>query len=452
MRGPAPDGNGFPLRIAYVSDSYPLLTFTVAWREAQALRAQGVDVEPFSVWRPSPGEARGGDEVSRTSYLAGTSAGEILGAHAALLATSPARYVRAALLALRTGTPGRPGIRRLTWAALLVRRMRARGLVHLHAHGTSAGSAVAMIAAELGGIPFSLTVHGPRVFFMVKDRHLDEKLRRALFVRCISHFCRSQCLLWVARDHWPRIHVVYCGIDAADYAPRLHEGAGSHVLFVGRPGVRKGLSFLLQAVAALRDERPDVRLTVVGDGPQRAEAEALARATGIEDRVQFTGYQSSAQVAEWLSRADVFVLPSLAEGVPIVLMEAMAAGVPVVATNVGGTGELVVDGENGFLVPPTVTDALVSRIRQLLDDPRLRSRLGRAGRETVLRDFSLERTTARLRDLLASTIAGEGASEPAGDEAAHGVSGSVSTEHGSRCPHVAVGAPPAPASGQGGRP
>lgn len=420
--------SGFPLRIAYLCDNYPLLTFTVAWREARALRAHGVDVEPFSVWRPSPGQALGGEEVSRTSYLAGAGAHEIIGAHVALLATSPARYLRGLLLALRTGTPRRPGIRRLSWAALLVRRMRARGLMHLHVDGTNSGSAVAMIAAELGGIPFSVTVHGSRVFFMVKARHLDEKLRRARFVRCISHFCRSQCLLWVSREHWPRLHVVHCGVDAADYATRVHEGTGSHVLFIGRPGVPKGLSFLLEAVARLRAELPDIRLTVVGDGPERAGAEALAHAAGIADRVLFTGYQSSAQVAEWLSRADVFVLPSLAEGVPIVLMEAMAAGVPVVATNVGGTSELVVDGENGFLVPPTATDALVSRIRQLLDDPGLRSRLGRAGRETVLRDFSLERTTARLRDLLANAVAGEGASEPAGVEAAPGVAGSVSTE------------------------
>ncbi len=444
MRGPAQADRGVPLRVACLSETYPLLTFTVVWREAQALRAQGMDVEPFSVWRPSPGEALGGGEVSRTSYLAEAGAREILGAHAVLLATRPARYVRAVLLTLRTGTPGwgrRPGIRRLTWAALLVRQMRARGLAHLHVDGTSAGSAVAMIAAELGGIPFSVTVHGPRAFFMVKARHLDEKLRRARFVRCISHFCRSQCLLWVSRDHWPRIHVVHCGIDTADYAPRVHEGAGSHVLFVGRPGVRKGLSFLLEAVARLRAERPDVRLTVVGDGPERAEAEATAQAAGIGDRVQFTGYQSSAQVAEWLSRADVFVLPSLAEGVPIVLMEAMAAGVPVVATNVGGTSELVVDGENGFLVPPTVTDALVSRIGQLLDDPELRGRLGRAGRETVVRDFSLERNTARLRDLLASAVAGEGTTEPEGVVASHGPAGSVSTESGSRQPHVAAGDP-----------
>jgi len=258
--------------------------------------------------------------------------------------------------------------------------------------------------------------------------------------------------MWVSRDHWPRLHVVHCGIDAADYALRVHEGAGSHVLFVGRPGVRKGLSFLLQAIAALRAERPDIRLTVVGDGPERGEAETLARAAGIGDRVQFTGYQSSARVAEWLSRADVFVLPSLAEGVPIVLMEAMAAGVPVVATNVGGTSELVVDGENGFLVPPTVTDALVSRIRQLLDDPALRTRLGRAGRETVVRDFGLGPTTARLRDLFASAAAGEGASEPPGVEAAHGAAGSTSPENGSRGAHVAVGAPTALASEQGGRP
>ena len=256
-----------------------------------------------------------------------------------------------------------------------------------------------MLASTLSGIPFSFSVHGPRVFFMVKARHLDEKLRRALFVRCISHFCRSQCALWAGPDTWPRLHVVHCGVDASTYSPRIHAGRGSHVLFVGRPGLRKGIPWLVEALTQLCTERPDLRITIVGDGPERQGVETLVRSAGISDRVHFTGYQSSAQVAEWLSTADVFVLPSLAEGVPIALMEAMAAEVPVIATNVGGTSELVSDGVNGFLVPPVVPGALVCRIRELLDDHELRTRLGRAGRETVVRDFDLHREMARLRGL-----------------------------------------------------
>jgi glycosyltransferase involved in cell wall biosynthesis len=256
-----------------------------------------------------------------------------------------------------------------------------------------------MLASTLSGIPYSFSVHGPRVFFMVKARHLDEKLRRALFVRCISHFCRSQCAMWTGPDTWPRLHVVHCGVDVSAYSPRIHAGPGSHVLFVGRPGLRKGLPWLVEALARLCAERADLRITIVGDGPERPSVEALVRSAGISERVTFTGYQSAAQIAEWLTTADVFVLPSLAEGVPIVLMEAMAAAVPVVTTNVGGSSELVIDGVNGFLVPPVVPEALVHRIRQLLDDPGLRARLGRAGRETVIRDFDLRQETARLREL-----------------------------------------------------
>ena len=409
MRQGSGGGDRSPsLRVAYLADQYPLLTFTAVWREIEALRAKGVGVEPFSVWRPQAAETLAGDEPSRTSYLAECRPAAALGAHARLLAANPARYLRTLRRALGDGHPGLRGLpdklARFTWAAVLVRWMRARGLTHLHNHGTDTSCTVAMLAATLGGIPFSFTLHGPRIFFSVEPRQLVEKLRRALFVRCISQFTRSQCALWLSPDDWYRLQVIHCGVAPRAYSTRVHQGRGSHVLFVGRPGIRKGLPFLVEAVAALHAEHPDVRLTIVGDGPARAAMEARARAAGLVDVVRFTGYQSSGQVADWLSRADVVVLPSLAEGVPVVLMEAMAAGVPVVATNVGGTSELVADGVNGFLVPPGVPDALVHRIRQLLDDADLRTRLGRAGQDTVAGAFDIDRETAQLQRLFEAAI------------------------------------------------
>ena len=405
-------GNGGPaVRIAWLTDRHPELTATYIWREAEALRAAGVGVDAFSVWRPAPAETLAGDELARTSYLDDASPIAGLRAHAVLLAASPARYLRALRLALRT-RPSRPGgFRRalacLTWAVLLARALRARGLTHVHNHGTDTSCTVAMLASALGGIDFSFSVHGPRSFFAVKARHLDEKLRHARFVRCISRFCRSQCLLWVAPDRWDRLYMLHGGVDPKAYAGRVHEGVGTHLLFVGRPGIPKGLPFLVEALARLCPERPDLRVTIIGDDPERAAVERSVRAAGLTARVHFTGYQTATQVAGWLARADLLVLPSLAEGVPVVLMEAMAAGVPVVATSIAGTGELVTDGVSGFLVPPADPDALVDRIRRLLDDPQLRARMGRAGRETVVRDFNLGRQAAQLRRLLAAVVLGQ---------------------------------------------
>jgi glycosyltransferase involved in cell wall biosynthesis len=245
------------------------------------------------------------------------------------------------------------------------------------------------------------------VFREVEVWHLGEKLRRARFACCISSFTRSQCLPWVPPERWGALHVVHCGVDPGMYAPRSHQGPGTELLFVGRPSVWKGFPFLIEAFARLRAERPDLRLTVVGDGPERREQEARVRAQGLGDAVVFTGYQSQKQVADWLGKADALVLPSLIEGVPVVLMEAGAAGLPVVATNVGGVSELVRDGVSGFLVPPGSAEVLLPPLRALLDDPELRARMGGAGREAVARDFDATREAGRLRHILAAVLAVE---------------------------------------------
>jgi glycosyltransferase involved in cell wall biosynthesis len=409
-----------PLRVAYLADQYPRVTETFVYREVSALRAQGFQVETLSLWPPAPSERVDGDESRRTFYLRPARRLQYLRAHSALLATSPRRYLRALLLALRTARPGFEGtvdqLRRFAEAALLARRMSTGGLRHLHNHATDASCTVAMLAAPLGGFSFSLTVHGPGVFFAAAARRLDEKLRRATFVRCISYFCRGQCLIWTAPERWDRLRVVHCGVDPQAYAMREHRGAGSHLLFVGRLVVMKGLPILIHALARLGAGRPGLRLTIVGDGPERAAIEAQARSAGVEGLVLFAGYQSEAQVAEWLRQADVFVLPSFAEGVPVALMEAMAAGVPVVATDVGGVSELVENGVTGFLVPASALDPLIRRIETLLDDPGLRHRMGLAGREAIVRDFDLHRESARLGGLFEAALDGRAGAPGPADE------------------------------------
>ena len=401
------------LRVAYLADQYPRTNETFIHGEIAALRAQGVHVETFSVWRPTPSEIGDESERDSTVYLQSARLLQVLRAHVNLFAASPLRYMRALRLALRTAPPGFGGLavqlRYFARAALLAREVSARWVAHLHNHATGASCTVAMLAAALGDMHFSFTVHGPGVFFASAARHLDEKLRRALFVRCISYFCRSQCLLWTPPDRWAHLQVVHCGVDPERFAVRDHAGQGSDLLFVGRLVAEKGLPILIDAFARLRVRRPTVRLTIVGSGKEGAGIEARARAEGLGDHVRFTGYQPPEQVGKWLRTADVFVLPSLAEGVPVVVMEAMASGLAVVATRVGGLSELVEDGVNGYLVPAAAPGALADRIEALLDDPDLRNRFGRAGRAKVARDFNIVHEAARLRNLYQWAVEGQSA-------------------------------------------
>ena len=160
------------------------------------------------------------------------------------------------------------------------------------------------------------------------------------------------------------------------------------LVVVGRLEPQKGHSVLLQALPAVRREFPTVRLVCVGEGILRGDLQQQVRALAQEDSVRFTGYQSN--VADWLALADMTVLPSFYEGLPLAAIESLAAGQPVVATAVDGTPEIVLDGKTGILVPPGDQARLAEAICRLLRQPELRLRLGRAGRRWVLERFSQE--------------------------------------------------------------
>jgi colanic acid/amylovoran biosynthesis glycosyltransferase len=291
-------------------------------------------------------------------------------------------------------------------AGILAQRMNRHNIPHLHNHFANSSCTVAMLASQMGGFTYSFTIHGPAIFFEPRYWRIDEKIRRALFVSCISHYCRSQTMIFAPMERWDRLHIVHCGVDPEYYQTVNHQGEGHRLLFVGRIAVVKGLPMLLQAMVGIRARRPTVHLTVVGDGPDRSRLEALAEELRLKKSVSFTGYQTQAQVRAHLSKSDVFVLPSFAEGIPVVLMEAMAAGVPVVATRIAGVEELVEDKISGFIVPPGDPNTLKERIDALLADGTLRNRFGESGRKKVKRHFDIRKEAAWLHQIMAEALQG----------------------------------------------
>lgn len=165
------------------------------------------------------------------------------------------------------------------------------------------------------------------------------------------------------------------------------------VCFVGRLDPQKGLGDLLHAVHELHRREILCQLVLVGQGPQRAELEALARSLGIAEWVHFLGWRADAPAV--MAACEVFVMPSLWEGMPNAVMEAMALGRCVVATAVEGTSELIVDGESGLLVPPQAPHLLMHALADALAEPALRDRLGRAARRRIAAHFTIEQTVAQ---------------------------------------------------------
>jgi len=392
--------------IAYLTGEYPRATDTFIQREVAGLRALGFSVHTCSVRRTGPEHHVGPEQRAEAATTfnvlpAATRPLRLLRAHASAATRAPGRYVSALRLAWRTAAPGFAGhlynLFYFAEAAVLAEHLRGLGVTHLHNHIAKSSCTLAMLTSEMSGIPFSFTLHGPDIFFEPHRWRLDEKIARARFVACISHFCRSQGMAFADPAHWNKLHIVHCAVDPARYAPRSRQG--NRLTFVGRLAGVKGVPVLFDAMERLGKTHPALHLTLIGDGPERAALEGRARAAGLAGRIAFAGYQAQEAVAATLAETDIFVLPSFAEGVPVVLMEAMAAQCAVVATRIAGIPELIADGETGLLVPPGDAAALAEALAALLDDPARRKAMGRAARAMVEAEFDLAREPARLATL-----------------------------------------------------
>ena len=391
-------------KIAYLTGEYPRASDTFIQREVAALRDLGHEVQTCSIRRTGVEHLVGPEQRSEQAQtfhvLEAVKSTLFLRALGQNL-RQPARFLSALKLAWSTAPKGIKGrlyqMIYLAEAMVLATKLQDAGVTHLHNHIAKASCTVAMLASHLSGIPYSFTIHGPDIFFEPHHWRIDEKAARAKFVACISNFARSQLMCFAKPADWDRFHIVHCGIQPDRYTPT--EVAEPHLLFVGRLAGVKGVPILLQSVADLAADIPDLRLTLIGDGPDRADLETKARDIGIADRCDFVGYKSQSEVAEALTHASLFVLPSFAEGVPVVLMEAMAAGVPVLTTRIAGIPELVEDGVSGKLVAPGDTDALTGALKDLLSPSTDRRAMGQAGRDKVTQDFNIATEAAKLSAL-----------------------------------------------------
>lgn len=402
------------MRIAYLTGEYPRATDTFIQREVAALRQRGIEVFTFSIRRTGNEHIVGDEqwaERDRTFYILPANPVQLILAQLMLLLSSPQRYFKALKLAWATHQPGiRGSLYQLFYfleAGIVAQQIRQQQIQHLHNHFPDSSGTVAMLAAELGGFSFSFTMHGPYIFFEPMRWRLDEKLKRALFVCCISDFCRSQGMIYAPIAQWNRMHIVHCGVEPALFAPVSHQQPGYRLLYTGRLAAVKGLPILLESLVSLKITYSNLLLTVVGDGSERQQLEQMTAQLGLRDQVNFVGYQSQAKVRQYMQETDVFVLPSFAEGVPVSLMEALAAGVPVVTTQIAGIGELVENGVSGYLVPPGNAPLLADKIDKLLADPDLRTQFGLAGRAKVAQEFDIQQEAAWLCQVMTAALAGE---------------------------------------------
>jgi colanic acid/amylovoran biosynthesis glycosyltransferase len=391
--------------IAYLVNQYPKVSHSFIRREILALESRGFEVQRIALrgWDDALADPEDREERRRTRYVLRAGMLALLKDVISSFAKNPARFLAALGLALRMARHAdRPLPYHLAYLAEACRVaawLRESGAAHLHAHFGTNSAEVAMLAHALGGPAYSFTVHGPEEFDAPRALGIAEKVRRSAFVVAISAFGRSQLYRWVEPAHWRKISVVHCGLEAGFHqvaaapppdAPRL--------VCVGRLCEQKGQRLLIEAAARLAAKGIAFEMVLAGDGELRTELEALGKHCG--QKIRITGWLSSEQVREEILAARALVLPSLAEGLPVVLMEAMALRRPVLTTYVAGIPELVRPGENGWLVPPGDVAELAAALEHVLARPAAELRaMGEAARARALERHSIDTEAAKLAAL-----------------------------------------------------
>ena len=389
--------------IGYLTSEFPAHSHTFISREIAALRRSGLSIVPFSIRKASLGI----DEAV-PAVLARDSV-KLWPAAAAALLSRPLRALSTWQLALRHRAPG---LRALLWsqfhfaeAIVLAAMLRKTKVRHLHSHFANSGATVGMLAAHFLQIPWSLTLHGISETDYPAGLLLGDKLTRAKFVACASWFIRAQAMRLAPMDAWSKLRVVRCAVDIAALPRPLrdHTRAPVELVSVGRMSPEKGQLGLIDALARMVDKGLDVRLTLVGDGPLRQSIEAAVVHRGLRDRVEMKGALAESETLMEIARGDVFVLPSLMEGLPVVLMEAMALGKPVVAPHIAGIPELVEQGKTGLLFRPGDWVDLAEKTSQLADNAVAAAELGERGRLRVIDESEINDAVKPLMDLFQET-------------------------------------------------
>ena len=392
------------MRIAYFINQYPKVSHSFIRREILALERQGVEVQRIALrgWDAELQDAEDTAEREKTRYVLRAGVKGLLRPTLQVLRAQPGRFFQALWLAMRLGLRADRAwpyhLVYLAEACQVLQWLQASEAKHVHAHFGTNSTEVVMLTNQLGGPAYSFTVHGPEEFDKPQFLHMGEKVRRAAFVAAVSSYGRSQLFRWVAHEHWPKVKVVHCGLERGfhEVAP-VDVPSVPRLVCVGRLCEQKGQLLLLEAARQLAAQSIDFELVLAGDGEMRQQIEALIARHGLQRRVRITGWISSAQVREEILGARALVLPSFAEGLPVVIMEAMALRRPVLTTYVAGIPELVRPGENGWLFPAGAVDELAEAMADCLCQPAdVLQRMGEAAYQRVLQRHDIDTEAARL--------------------------------------------------------
>ncbi len=395
-------------KILYLCSEYPALSHTFIDKEIDALENRKFEIHTASINYPKNTDKFSGDyqnRLEKTYYIKTENKLKIIKILLKYLSTKPTLFMKTFFttynLCFKKGAKNlKKFIGYFVEAVLLHNYMAKNNIEHVHIHFANPASTVAMIAKEFGGIEYSISVHGPDEFYNTKENLVKEKVKGAKFIRTISHFCTSQLMRESDPKYWNKFNIVRCGIDLNQFLPiKKQEKETFNIVCVGRLTPSKGQTILIGAVKKIIEEVKNFKLILVGGGEDFEGIKEKIEKEKLNEYIELKGPVSHETVKEILTGADVFALPSFAEGIPVALMEAMAMEIPVISTKIAGIPELIEDYKNGFLVNASDEVQLAELMVNLINGQSGLEAIRKNARKKVEEKYNIEKNINGMIEL-----------------------------------------------------
>ena len=397
------------MKIAYLINCYPAVSHSFIRREIAAIEEAGGTILRYSVRSANlealP-DARDRMEYAKTTVILGQHWLILILALLSKMLRSPRSFVQALRVAFtRCSCNISDIIRRVGYlaeASWLANQLIQNQVAHLHTHFGTNSAMVARLSRKLGGPHYSFTVHGPDEFDKPVEIDLRGKVADSAFCVAVSSFGRGQLMRWSDFVDWKKIEVVKCGVDDEFLQEYRSTPISDEPRFcaVARLSGQKGIPLLVEAAARLKKEGYKFTVELIGDGEMRDQIVDMIRQHDVEDTVILAGWANSEEIVRHLLSVKAMVLPSFAEGLPVVIMEALALERPVIVTAIAGTPELV-NNDCGWLIPSGSVDSLADALKSAIQSSSEElSAMGAIGRSRILKFHNSKRNGAYLLSLI----------------------------------------------------
>lgn len=402
------------MKIAYLINSYPYVSLTFVRREIHALEQLGHTVARLAIRTPDHDMVDDLDkkEMERTHHVLSQGKGKLILSALTEMVRNPLKFGAALKGAVKMGTSSKRGLLHhfiyLLEACHVKQWLTDHEVEHLHVHFGTNSATVARLVYLLGGLQYSFTIHGPEEWDDQSSLSLEEKMKDASAVVGISHYTIAQMRRRLPVEHWDKLNLIHCTIEAEGFEnPKPIPTDSKLLVCTARLSPQKGQVTLLEAARLLKQRGREFQLAVLGGGEMQDLLQNWIEKEGLQDCVKLHGWVSGGVVRDHLDRARALVLPSYAEGLPVAIMESLAMKRPVITTYVAGIPELVKENVNGWLVPPCDVEALANAMEEVLDaTPEQLEAKGADGRARTLAEHTPTTEAVKLEAMFSNIIRG----------------------------------------------